>query len=47
MNTQTLTPYIINKESISGLHFSSQDVLVLANEIKERKNVLPNGKPTR
>jgi uncharacterized protein (UPF0248 family) len=37
MNIQAVTPSIINKEAISGLHFSSQDVLVLVNEIKERK----------
>jgi hypothetical protein len=38
MNVQTVSPYIINKENISGLHFSGHDVLSTPDEIKERKS---------
>jgi hypothetical protein len=43
MNIKAASPYIINKEAISGLHFSGQDVLSLPDEITERKTNAETG----
>ena len=43
MNAKVFNPSIITKEQIAGLHFPSQEVLVLPNEIKQRRKNAQEG----